>query len=172
MTRFEYKVVPAPRRGEKARGLKGPEDRFALALTTLMNSFGREGWEYLRTDTLPLEERHGLAGRITTSYQNMLVFRRVLTEADTAPQPDAAPKAVVAAPPEAEPLSATAAAQLASVHPLPEPRPRGPRLVPPLGDPGTAPPLGPADSAGKPALERAAPTVSRGGEDTKTPPAE
>ena len=43
MQRFEYKVVPAPRRGEKARGVKTSEDRFALALATLMNALGREG---------------------------------------------------------------------------------------------------------------------------------
>ena len=45
MQRFEYKVVPAPRRGEKARGVKTSEERFALALSTLMNTLGREGWD-------------------------------------------------------------------------------------------------------------------------------
>lgn len=77
MQQFEYKVVPAPRRGEKARGTKTAPDRFALTLAALMNDLGREGWEYLRADTLPCEERVGLTGR-TTVFQNMLVFRRVL----------------------------------------------------------------------------------------------
>ena len=31
MQRFEFKVIPAPKRGEKARGVKTTEDRFALA---------------------------------------------------------------------------------------------------------------------------------------------
>ncbi len=93
MLRFEYKVIPAPKRGEKARGARSTEDRFALALTTLMNQLGRDGWEFQRSDTLPCEERTGLTGRITTSYQNMLVFRRALPEiaaeaaAEEAPRP-------------------------------------------------------------------------------------
>lgn len=75
MQQFEYRVVPAPRRGEKARGLKTTEDRFAHALTELMNELARDGWEYWRADTLPCEERAGLTGK-TTTFQNLLVFRR------------------------------------------------------------------------------------------------
>lgn len=81
MQRFEYKVMPAPKRGEKMRGVKSTEDRFALALTQVMNALGAEGWEYLRTDTLPCDERAGLTGTRTT-YQNMLVFRRTLAPTD------------------------------------------------------------------------------------------
>lgn len=77
MNRFEYKVVPAPRRGEKLRGVKTTEDRFALALTNLMNALGAEGWDYVRADALPCDERTGLTGT-KTSFQNMLVFRRML----------------------------------------------------------------------------------------------
>lgn len=81
MTGFEYKVVPAPMRGLKAKGVKGTPARFANALETLMNELGAEGWEYQRTDTLPVEERQGLTGK-TTNFQNMLVFRRALVEAE------------------------------------------------------------------------------------------
>jgi hypothetical protein len=77
MQRFEYKVIPAPRRGEKARGVKSTEDRFAYALTQLMNQLGAEGWDYVRADALPCEERVGLTGTKTT-FQNVLVFRRVV----------------------------------------------------------------------------------------------
>lgn len=77
---FEYKVVPAPKRGLKGKGVKGNEGRFANALQTVMNELGKDGWEYLRTDTLPAEEREGLMGR-TTVFQNMLVFRRTLVVA-------------------------------------------------------------------------------------------
>lgn len=77
MQRFEYKVIPAPKRGEKARGVKTTEDRFALALTHLMNDLGADGWDYVRADALPCEERAGLTGTKTT-FQNMLVFRRVI----------------------------------------------------------------------------------------------
>lgn len=79
MTRFEYKVVPAPNRGLKAKGVKRPEDRFALALSSLMNELGAEGWDYVRADILPTEERSGLASKQTV-YHNMLVFRRTLEE--------------------------------------------------------------------------------------------
>ena len=119
MQRFEYKVVPAPRRGEKARGVKTSEDRFALALATLMNALGREGWDYVRADTLPLDERSGLTGT-KTSFQNMLVFRRVLEEVAEAPAPS--PRLVATEPPAAP----------------------APRLGPAETPAGPAPVLGPA----------------------------
>lgn len=86
MQRFEYKVIPAPKRGEKARGVKTTEDRFAHALTNLMNELGAEGWEYVRSDALPCEERVGFTGTKTT-FQNMLVFRRALETAEAEPRP-------------------------------------------------------------------------------------
>ncbi|MES2667197.1 MAG: DUF4177 domain-containing protein [Pseudomonadota bacterium] len=77
MQSYEFKVIPAPRRGIKARGVKTTEDRFALALTEVMNDLGRDGWDYVRADALPCDERTGLTGTKTT-FQNMLVFRRPL----------------------------------------------------------------------------------------------
>lgn len=75
MPEFEYKVVPAPTKGEKAKGVKTPQARFAHALETMMNTMAADGWEYLRADMLPSEERQGLTGS-TTNWRNMLVFRR------------------------------------------------------------------------------------------------
>ena len=72
---YEYKVVPAPKKGLKGKGLKTTDARFANAMMVEMNELGVEGWEYQRTDTLPCEERTGLRGRNTT-FLNMLVFRR------------------------------------------------------------------------------------------------
>ena len=80
MPQYEFKVVPAPRRGEKARGVKTTEDRFALALTTLMNDLGRDGWDYLRADSFPVDERAGFTGTKTTQHL-LLVFRRVIETA-------------------------------------------------------------------------------------------
>ena len=77
MPSYEYRVVPAPVRGEKVRGAKTTQDRFAHALMAVMNELGRDGWEYLRADTLPCEERVGFTGTKTT-FQNMLVFRRAV----------------------------------------------------------------------------------------------
>ena len=129
MHRYEYRVVPAPKRGEKAKGAKTTGDRFALALTHLMNDLGAEGWEYLRADTLPCEERVGLTGK-TTTFQNMLVFRRLLsaetveTVAEDARVEAVEAPAVIAPEPVAEGT----------------PRPLGPAT----GEGGKAPTVGPA----------------------------
>lgn len=123
MQRFEYKVIPAPKRGEKARGVKTAEDRFAYALTQLMNQLGAEGWDYVRADALPCEERVGLTGTKTT-FQNMLVFRRLIdvTAADDRP-----------------------ATRLLLNDPVPAPAPRlGPAETP---MPGSSPSVGPAKLA-------------------------
>ena len=93
MPQFEYKVVPSPRKGEKSREAKTVPDRFALTLTQLMNRMGLDGWEYLRADALPCDERVGLTGSKTT-FQSVLVFRRVLDAA-------AAPLQLTAAEPPA-----------------------------------------------------------------------
>ena len=105
---FEYSVIPAPKRGQKARGVKTPEDRFAHALAEVMNAKGAEGWDYVRTDTLPCEERVGLTGR-TTTFQNMLVFRRTLEDAVEAVEPPAQDQTLlITAEPEPEPAEVTA----------------------------------------------------------------
>jgi len=79
MSGWEYKVVPAPTKGVKGRGVKGPEGRFANALQGLMNEMGATGWEYQRAETLPSTERSGLTGS-TTEWRNVLVFRRAVAE--------------------------------------------------------------------------------------------
>ena len=75
MQTFEYKIVPAPRRGKSGKGIHGNEAKFANALGTLMNELGSEGWEYIRTDTIPAEERRGFLFRSTVQH-TMLIFRR------------------------------------------------------------------------------------------------
>ena len=75
---YEYRVIPAPDRGDKTKGIKAPQDRFAHTLQELMNQMGVKGWEFQRAETLPSIERSGLAST-TTNYRNVLVFRRPLT---------------------------------------------------------------------------------------------
>jgi hypothetical protein len=86
MKTYEYQVVPAPKKGEKAKTAKTTADRFALALTGVMNKMGAQGWSYIRADTLPCDERVGLTGSKTV-FQHMLVFRREIQTADVSPQP-------------------------------------------------------------------------------------
>ena len=130
MAQFEYKVVPAPKRGLKARGIKGTEAMFANALATLMNEAAAEGWEYQRTDSLPCEERSGLTGRVTV-FQNMLVFRRALSVA-AAPATEGVKLAV--------PVDMPAATAPAPVIAREVPAPVGPVLMTP--DPRIAATLG------------------------------
>ncbi len=80
MPRYEYKVIPAPQKGAKAKGVKTPEGRFATSVEQVLNEMGQQGWEYQRAELLPSEERSGLTGS-TTNWRNVLVFRRVI-EAD------------------------------------------------------------------------------------------
>lgn len=77
MTRYEYQVIPAPKRGDKQTGAKTAQDRFALTIAAIMNDMGAQGWEFQRVDALPSEERQGLTGRATV-FHNLLVFRRPL----------------------------------------------------------------------------------------------
>ncbi|SFJ16840.1 hypothetical protein [Celeribacter neptunius] len=77
MPRYEYLTVPAPRKGEKAKGVKSAEARIAQAMQSVLNEKGAEGWDYLRADLLPMEERAGITSK-TVNYHTVLVFRREL----------------------------------------------------------------------------------------------
>ena len=82
MVKFEYKAVPAPTHGTKAKGIKTTEDRFALAMTDALNELADDGWDYVRAETLPCDERKGLTGT-QTKFQNVLIFRRQILPAET-----------------------------------------------------------------------------------------
>ncbi len=99
---YEYKVIPAPIRGRKAPGVKTPEGRFALGLEDVFNNMGQDGWDYLRSDILPSEERQGLTSSHTV-YRSVLVFRRERTTA--ASMPESAP---LTTPTETEPYATSA----------------------------------------------------------------
>lgn len=93
MSGWEYKVVPAPTKGVKGQGIKGPQGRFANAIELLMNEMARDGWEYQRAETLPSVERSGLTGS-TTEWRNLLVFRRATTSDLEAFEPELLPAPV------------------------------------------------------------------------------
>lgn len=95
MRRYEYKLVPAPDKATKHKGLKGAAN-FAATLEDVMNAMGAEGWTYLRADILPEEVRSGLTSR-TTTYRTILVFQRDIPEE----QPDIETHPVAAVPVEA-----------------------------------------------------------------------
>ncbi|WP_417743499.1 hypothetical protein [Salipiger sp.] len=98
MTQYQYKVVPAPAKGEKAPGVKAAEDRFARAIERLMNEMAADGWEFQRAELLPSEERSGLTSSQTV-WRNLLVFRRpaaVSTIEATEAEPTLTPAAAAA----------------------------------------------------------------------------
>lgn len=93
MSPFEYKVVPAPAKGTKAKGVKSAEARFANSIEITLNELAAEGWEYLRAETLPSEERSGFAST-TTNWRNVLIFRRATVVESDLPLDWTSPPAV------------------------------------------------------------------------------
>lgn len=96
---YEYKVIPAPAKGIKARGIKGAEAQFSHGFETVLNDMGRKGWEFQRAETVPSTERKGLTSSRTV-YRSILVFRRLADE--TTADRDPAPVVKFAAPASTE----------------------------------------------------------------------
>lgn len=82
MNHFDYKAVPAPRRSKKSKGVREPAELFALTLTDAINEQAREGWEYVRAETLPAETPRGLFRRAAEEDVTMLIFRRARASRD------------------------------------------------------------------------------------------
>lgn len=78
--RYEFKAVPAPRKPEKAKGIRGTEARFANTISDVMNAEAADGWEYLRSEILPCESKGGMIRRGGVVDVVLLVFRREVSE--------------------------------------------------------------------------------------------
>ncbi len=99
MQRYEYKVIPAPQKGTKTKGVKTVEGRFAASVEQVLNQMAQDGWEYQRAELLPSEERSGLT-KSTTNWRNVLVFRRMIAAAVVpTPSPTETPEGVPLAQP-------------------------------------------------------------------------
>ena len=128
MSSYEYAVIPAPGRAEKVRGARTGVERFSWTLASEMNRMAADGWEYVRAEVLPCEERSGLTSRQTV-YHNVLVFRRELETEEVYKQPQVAAQTQqqAAVQPAARPAvshasaSATAAATTQPPEPTQEP---------------------------------------------------
>lgn len=75
---YEYKVIPAPRRAEKNKSIRNADNRYAHTLANIMNAEAAHGWMYLRTETLPVDEKSGIMGKTSEKYLNVMVFQREL----------------------------------------------------------------------------------------------
>ena len=87
MDRYEYKVIPSPRRPRKAKGLKTNADRFANVLTEEINLQAAEGWEFVRAEALPMDEKPSLFKKAVETTQTVFVFRRALPDPDAPRMP-------------------------------------------------------------------------------------
>jgi hypothetical protein len=131
MQSHEYRVLPAPRRGPKVKGVRRAEDRFAHAIEAEMNRMAAEGWEFVRSDTLPSERKKGWFSRPVTVPETVLVFRRPHGA-------QATPRANAAAMPPPVALGAPAPSLGPAAHAPPQasappPAPAASRFTPALG---------------------------------------
>jgi len=100
----EYKCVGAPERPKRKRGAKSRSDRVAVAMQEIIDAEAVDGWEYLRTDLVPVEEKSGLFGRTQEVHRAILVFHRGHAKAQpvvmptprtqSQAQPQAAPRTI------------------------------------------------------------------------------
>ena len=104
MAGFEYRVIPAPTRGQKVKGTKTADARFAHAIEAQLNEMAADGWQFHRAETLPSVERSGLTST-TTTYRSVLVFQRPVAGAAAEPAPTQ-PTTQPTTPPDDAPIGA------------------------------------------------------------------
>ncbi|HET7408829.1 MAG TPA: hypothetical protein VFJ13_01385 [Paracoccaceae bacterium] len=106
---YEYKCVGAPERPKRQRGVRGRSERVALAMQEIIAAEVVDGWEYMRTDLVPVEEKNGFFSRTHEVHRAVLIFRRemepaprliparrphaIAAEPDPSPQPERGPEA-------------------------------------------------------------------------------
>ncbi len=78
---YEYKTVGGPERGKQKRGAKNTIERVAAAMQDIIRREAAGGWEYVRTDLVPVEERPNLLSPKRTVHCPVVVFRRPKTAA-------------------------------------------------------------------------------------------
>ena len=104
---YEYKTVGAPERPRRVRGARSGSERFAAAFEEILVEEAVDGWEYFRTDTVPVTERAGWFSPSRTVNRAVLVFRRPLEAVWRRPSADEAAKpaepVAAPAPPRREP---------------------------------------------------------------------
>ena len=87
---YQYKTVGGPERGRRERGARRVADRVAAAMQEIIDAETADGWEYMRTDLVAVEEKRGMLARRQTMHCPVLVFRRALPGTEPA-RPVAAP---------------------------------------------------------------------------------
>ncbi len=133
MTGYTYKTVAAPRRLKKVKGVKGQDALLAHSVEELIAVEAAQGWEYLRADTFPVEEKGGMFSKAVVTERALLVFRKpvAIQHAQQAqPQAAHAPSAAHPAPPQPA-VSRPVTPQPQATEPqitAPPPPPRTPQI--------------------------------------------
>ena len=127
---FEYKTIGAPEKGKRKRGLRSQSDRVAAAFDEILQDEAVDGWEYQRTDLLPVIERSGWFGKGHEVHRAVMVFRRPLAQAQMESE------AVLRRAPSVIPPAAATAEQAphAPAPGSPEPVPLAPVPLPEISD--------------------------------------
>ena len=86
MTEFAYKCVAAPRRARKSREHRTPTACLVASMEEAIAAEAAAGWEYLRTDLIPMEAKSGWFSPMTETHQGVMIFRRAVG----GPSPDEA----------------------------------------------------------------------------------
>lgn len=94
---YEYKVIPAPRQARRSKGARTVQDRFAQTLADTINAEAGAGWEFVRAESLPVEQKKNMLSSPTESYHSVLVFRRVAKTPARSPVSASPEKALTAA---------------------------------------------------------------------------
>lgn len=77
MERYEYRFEIVPTKNNRYTGLAKTDDPFGQTLADAINETAKDGWEYLRTETVTETRRSGFFG--TKKLQReFLVYRRQL----------------------------------------------------------------------------------------------
>ena len=74
MERYEYRLEVAPQKSHLYSGMKKSDDAFAHTMMDAINTVAREGWEFLRLETVS----HKRFMRRATERREYLVYRRAL----------------------------------------------------------------------------------------------
>lgn len=130
MSGYSYKTVAAPRRLKKVKGFKGKDALLAHAVEELIAVEAAQGWEYLRADSFPVEEKGGMFSKPVVTERAVLVFRKAVA-AQQYQQPAVAPQ------PAPAPQPAT--------QPAPQPQRTEPHMAAGADEPSSAPSVGGAN---------------------------
>lgn len=103
---YTYKCVVAPRRVKKSREHRTPAEALVAAMEAAIAAEAAQGWEYLRTDLLPMEVKSGFMSSPTETHQGVMVFRRAVRLETYEPTPQPEPRPATQSRPRAEPVVA------------------------------------------------------------------